>query len=244
MSAQPTPAGYTMPYGAYAQPMMGTMPVGTMPMGAPMGYDGGIERMVVPGETQYINEPMQVQSFTTVAENQTYMEPQQVPIKVPRVVMEDVEVSYQVPAYETRTHTAQRPRTVMEEQTITVQEPRMTTEQVPVQVPHVQTYQVAQQHHKIVEYQRPQMVQGRYLRTYAGPAQTVGTVAAPTPYTQPMATTGYTQPMATTGYTQPMPTTMPYGYGSVMAPAYAGIPTISQAAPSNYQAPADDAISA
>merc|ERR1711966_142784 len=140
------------------------------------------------------------------------MEPRQVAIKVPRVVMEEVEVSYQVPAYETRTHTAQRPRTVMEEQTVTVQEPRMTTEQVPVQVPHVQTYQVAQQHHKVVEYQRPQMMPGRSLRTYQGPAQTVGTVQAPTPYTQPMTTT-----MPAT-YTQPMSYgAMPYGYGS-MAP--------------------------
>jgi hypothetical protein len=206
-STQPIPAPFTsaygMPYGGY--PSMG------MPMG---GYDGGIERMVVPGETQYVNEPFQVQSFTTVAENQTYMEPREVAIKVPRVVMEDVEVSYQVPAFETRTHTAQRPRTVMEEQTITVNEPRMATESVPVQVPHVQTYQVAQQHMKIVEYQRPQIMPGRYLRTYAGPATTTGTVTAPTPYTQPMATT------------------MPYGYGSMMAPmATMGYPTTTPTQP-------------
>eukprot|EP00284_Hemiselmis_tepida_P001731 CAMPEP_0174952166 /NCGR_PEP_ID=MMETSP1355-20121228/95230_1 /TAXON_ID=464990 /ORGANISM="Hemiselmis tepida, Strain CCMP443" /LENGTH=215 /DNA_ID=CAMNT_0016199853 /DNA_START=16 /DNA_END=663 /DNA_ORIENTATION=+ len=214
MSTQPFAAGYptTMPYGAYPQ----------MPMAGYGGYDAGIERMIVPGETQYVNEPYQVQSFTTVAENQTYMEPREVAIKVPRVVMEDVEVSYQVPAYETRTHTAQRPRTVMEEQTITVQEPRMTTEQVPVQVPHVQTYQVAQQHHKIVEYQRPQMMPGRYLRTYAGPTQTVGTATAPTPYTQPMPTTA----------------TMPMSYGSVGMPmGYGGYgyPTMATATPAQPQ---------
>eukprot|EP00283_Hemiselmis_rufescens_P009604 CAMPEP_0173434056 /NCGR_PEP_ID=MMETSP1357-20121228/11711_1 /TAXON_ID=77926 /ORGANISM="Hemiselmis rufescens, Strain PCC563" /LENGTH=87 /DNA_ID=CAMNT_0014398855 /DNA_START=1 /DNA_END=264 /DNA_ORIENTATION=+ len=87
------------------------------------------------------------------------------------------------------------------------------------------------------------MMPGRYLRTYQGPAQTVGTVQAPTPYTQPMPTTQYTQPMPMA--TQPMATTMPYGYGgygSMMAPAY-GVPTMS-AARSSYQPPADDAISA
>ena len=34
-------------------------------------------------------------------------------IQVPKTVMEDVEITYQIPAMETRTHTLQRPKTVM-----------------------------------------------------------------------------------------------------------------------------------
>jgi hypothetical protein len=36
-----------------------------------------------------------------------------VTIQVPKTVMEDVEITYQVPAMESRTHTLQRPKTVM-----------------------------------------------------------------------------------------------------------------------------------
>jgi len=44
---------------------------------------------------------------------QVTMESREVTIQVPRVIMEEVEISYQVPAMETRTHTIQRPKTVM-----------------------------------------------------------------------------------------------------------------------------------
>jgi hypothetical protein len=44
---------------------------------------------------------------------QTIMESREVTIKVPKVIMEEVEISYQVPAMETRTQTVQRPKTVM-----------------------------------------------------------------------------------------------------------------------------------
>jgi hypothetical protein len=37
----------------------------------------------------------------------------EVTIQVPRVIMEEVEVTYNVPAMETRSHTVQRPKTVM-----------------------------------------------------------------------------------------------------------------------------------
>jgi hypothetical protein len=41
------------------------------------------------------------------------MESKEVTIKVPKVIMEEVEISYQVPAMETRTHTIQRPKMIM-----------------------------------------------------------------------------------------------------------------------------------
>jgi hypothetical protein len=41
------------------------------------------------------------------------MESREITIKVPKVIMEDVEITYQVPAMETKTHTVQRPKTVM-----------------------------------------------------------------------------------------------------------------------------------
>jgi len=41
------------------------------------------------------------------------MESKEITIKVPKVIMEDVEITYQVPAMETRSHTVQRPKTVM-----------------------------------------------------------------------------------------------------------------------------------
>jgi hypothetical protein len=37
----------------------------------------------------------------------------EVTIQVPKVIMEDVEITYNVPAMETRSHTVQRPKTVM-----------------------------------------------------------------------------------------------------------------------------------
>ena len=41
------------------------------------------------------------------------MESKEVTIKVPKVIMEEVEISYQVPAMEIRTHTIQRPKMIM-----------------------------------------------------------------------------------------------------------------------------------
>lgn len=66
----------------------------------------------------------------------------------------------------------------MEQQMITVNEPRTIMEPVPVQVPVVQTTQAVQMHHKIVEYERPRMIPGRMVRAYAGPTQTVGMTGA------------------------------------------------------------------
>ena len=37
----------------------------------------------------------------------------EITIQVPKVIMEEVEVTYNVPAMETRSHTVQRPKTVM-----------------------------------------------------------------------------------------------------------------------------------
>ena len=44
---------------------------------------------------------------------QVEMVSREVTIQVPRVIMEEVEVTYNVPAMETRSHTVQRPKTVM-----------------------------------------------------------------------------------------------------------------------------------
>jgi hypothetical protein len=93
-------------------------------------------------------------------------EEKEITIQVPKTVMEDVEITYQVPAMETKTHTLQRPKTVMEEKEITVQEPRTVMETQSVQIP---AYVMAQQtvmKQKIVEYERPKIVQGKMLRAY------------------------------------------------------------------------------
>ena len=45
--------------------------------------------------------------------SQTIMESREVTVKVPKVIMEEVEITYQVPAMEERVHTVQRPKTVM-----------------------------------------------------------------------------------------------------------------------------------
>ena len=44
---------------------------------------------------------------------QTVMESKEVTIQVPKVIMEEVEITYQVPAMETKTRTVQRPKTIM-----------------------------------------------------------------------------------------------------------------------------------
>ena len=44
---------------------------------------------------------------------QVIMESREITVKVPKVIMEDVEITYNVPAMETKTHTVQRPKTVM-----------------------------------------------------------------------------------------------------------------------------------
>jgi hypothetical protein len=227
MSATPQAAAF--PYGAYgAAPGYGMANMGTYQSTHQVG-ESTIDRYIVPGQTMHIPEPVQVPSFTQVMENQTYMEPKQVTVKVPRTVMEDVEVSYQVPAMESRFHTAQRPKVVMEEQTITVNEPRTVMEPVQVQVPAVQTVNVTQMHHKVVEYERPRMIPGRMVRTFAGPTQTVG-VTAPTatqqfyttgvaPVAAPVAApvvTGSAAPIATgvaPTYTMPYGSFSGYGYG-------------------------------
>ena len=44
---------------------------------------------------------------------QTVMETKEITIQVPKVIMEEVEITYQVPAMETKTRTVQRPKTIM-----------------------------------------------------------------------------------------------------------------------------------
>ena len=44
---------------------------------------------------------------------QVEMVSREITIQVPKVIMEEVEVTYNVPAMETRSHTVQRPKTVM-----------------------------------------------------------------------------------------------------------------------------------
>jgi hypothetical protein len=84
-----------------------------------------------------------------------------------------------------------------------VQEPR--TVQVPRQVPITQTVMQTRvvQQPKIVEFERPRMIPGRIRATYAGPTQTVGTMAAPVQYTAPAQTytTGQTYMTTPTMYT-------------------------------------------
>ena len=41
------------------------------------------------------------------------MESKEIAIQVPKVIMEEVEITYQVPAMETKTRTVQRPKTIM-----------------------------------------------------------------------------------------------------------------------------------
>eukprot|EP00293_Proteomonas_sulcata_P019326 CAMPEP_0184288688 /NCGR_PEP_ID=MMETSP1049-20130417/1162_1 /TAXON_ID=77928 /ORGANISM="Proteomonas sulcata, Strain CCMP704" /LENGTH=227 /DNA_ID=CAMNT_0026595187 /DNA_START=23 /DNA_END=706 /DNA_ORIENTATION=+ len=227
MSAAPVsymPQGYSagfMPQQAY-----GAAPQGTY-YGSSQVEGKVIDRYMVQGEARQIQEPYQVQSFQTVQEQQVTYESKEITVKVPRTVMEDVEVTYQVPAYETRTHTVQKPRTVMEEQMITEQVPRTVMQPRTVTVPQTYTTQMIQMQPKIVEYERPKIVPGRYVRTYDGQAQTVG-------YQQ--------QPMMQ----QPMMTTMqqPISYG---APMYGGVisqPTYGTMGSAQPIATADDAISA
>ena len=40
-------------------------------------------------------------------------ESKEITIQVPKVIMEEVEITYQVPAMETKTRTVQRPKTIM-----------------------------------------------------------------------------------------------------------------------------------
>merc|ERR1711990_212367 len=80
---------------------------------------------VLPG-AQYVAPQM---------EYQTVMESKEITIQVPKVIMEEVEITYQVPAMETKTRTVQRPKTIMEDKEVTVQEPRTVMETRSVQVP-------------------------------------------------------------------------------------------------------------
>ena len=111
-------------------------------------------------------------------DTQVIYEEKEITIQVPKTVMEDVEITYQVPAMETKTHTLQRPKTVMEEPrdhragaASTVMETQ--TVQIPAYVMAQQT--VMKQ--KVVEYERPKIVQGKMLRTYeAGQQYQTGAV--------------------------------------------------------------------
>ena len=142
-------------------------------------------------------------------------------IQVPKTVMEDVEITYQVPATETRTHTLQRPKTVMEDREVTVQEPRTVMESRQVQVPSYVMTQQTQIKSKVIEYERPKMVPGRYVKTYDAPAgsyqqQTYTTGGSYSSGQQQAYTTGASQ-MYTTGASatpvagQQQMYSMPYG---------------------------------
>jgi len=54
-----------------------------------------------------------LRSFSFFLLGQVEMVSREVTIQVPKVIMEEVEVTYNVPAMETRSHTVQRPKTVM-----------------------------------------------------------------------------------------------------------------------------------
>jgi hypothetical protein len=218
-------------------------PPGATYYGSQQVGDKVIDRYMTMGETKQYQEPYQVMTYQTVNEQQITYETKEVTVKVPRTVMEDVEVTYQVPAYETRTHTVQKPKTVMEEQIITEQVPRTVMQARTIQVPQTQTYNTYQVVPKIVEYERPKVMPGRYVRTYDGPAQPMGyaqaSYVAPTTVVQgsapaeamrgsapaPIMTT-MQQPIVYGGY--------PYGYG--------GYPVVPSTSTPIGQA--DDAISA
>ena len=125
-----------------------------------------IDQYMIPGEAKEVSEQVPVAGVQTVYDTQVIYEEKEITIQVPKTVMEDVEITYQVPAMETKTHTLQRPKTVMEDREITVQEPKTVIETQTVQIP---AYVMAQQtvmKQKVVEYERPKIVQGKMLRTY------------------------------------------------------------------------------
>jgi len=203
---------YGMPYGTMSGPA-----AGQGGMGGPQGsqyyntvQSGGrtIDQYMIPGEMRAEQYQVPMQTMQTVMDTHVEYEERTVTIQVPKTVMEDVEITYQVPAMDTKTHTLQRPKTVMENREITVQEPRTVMERGQVQVPSYVMTQQTQIKHKVIEYERPKMVPGRYVRTVDAPMQ------------QQMYTSGVpTQQMYTTGqqaYTTGMPYGQPMqqGYGS------------------------------
>lgn len=117
----------------------------------------------------------------------------------------------------------------MEEQMITVNEPRTIMEPVPIQVPVVQTTQAVQMHHKIVEYERPRMIPGRMVRAYAGPTQTVGMTGAQQ-YGSYAGVTGAQQYGSYAGPMQSFGGAGAQQYGSFVQPSY-GYPAGGSAQP-------------
>jgi len=254
MSQGPVPATYGYPgYGAGMSAPYGGPPGATY-YGSQQVDGKVVDRYMTMGETKQYQEPYQVMTYQTVNEQQVTYEAKEVTVKVPRTVMEDVEVTYQVPAYETRTHTVQKPKTVMEEQVITEQVPRTVMQARTVQVPQTQTYNTYQMVPKIVEYERPKVMPGRYVRTYDGPAQAMGyaqtTYAAPTGVIQgsapaPAVTMGSAPAPVMTTMQQPiMYGGYPGTYGGYPGayPGTYGYPTVSPTTTPIGQA--DDAISA
>jgi hypothetical protein len=113
-----------------------------------------IDQYMIPGEAKEVSEQVPVAGVQTVYDTQVIYEEKEITIQVPKTVME------------TKTHTLQRPKTVMEDREITVQEPKTVIETQTVQIP---AYVMAQQtvmKQKVVEYERPKIVQGKMLRTY------------------------------------------------------------------------------
>jgi hypothetical protein len=90
-------------------------------------------------------------------------------IKVPKTVAEDRKIQVPRQVLEPRRITVQRPKVEMEDRQVTVQEPKTIT--VSRVVPVAQTIQGQRivETPRVVEYERPQVMPGRYLRSYRAP---------------------------------------------------------------------------
>jgi len=90
-------------------------------------------------------------------------------IKVPKTVAEDKKILVPRQVLEPRRITVQRPKVEMEDRQVTVQEPKTIT--VSRVVPVAQTIQGQRivETPRVVEYERPQVMPGRYVRSYRAP---------------------------------------------------------------------------
>jgi len=143
----------------------------------------------------------------TVYVEQVQMETETRTIKVPKMIMEDKDIEVPKQIFETVTKTVQRPKTVMESKTITIQEPKSIQVPRQVQSTTMQTRTHWQQTPKIVEYERPQMVPGRYVKTYDAPAHAQQMYSSMQMYSpmQQGYQQGYTSVVQRKGYTSAAP---------------------------------------
>ena len=90
-------------------------------------------------------------------------------IKVPKTVSENKKIQVPRQVLEPRRITVQRPRVEMEDRQVTVQEPKTIT--VSRVVPVAQTIQGQRivEKPRVVEYERPQVMPGRYVRSFRAP---------------------------------------------------------------------------